>query len=343
MISTMDEYLIHQTESTVDHVASTDVAWQDRFYFNFHNRQGTFAATLGYGVLPNTNRAEGFFRALHGNKIYAVNFNRPLNHDREVVRAGGLAVEVVEPLKRWHLTFNERSMDISFDLEFTGRSFPYEFRPIFYRRNGRTVWNQVHYTQAGSYSDGITIGGETIKDLIGIRDRSWGIRDIPQIALWIWISVNFNDQWLTVWHSEDAKGKVISSDGAISVDGRTDKTIVKIVEDQITFDAGSRIPKRSTFILDAEGKRMELQAQPISNLCFSFAPGVIDLSDPDQREPLEKGVPIFSQVQEFRLGNEIGYGITEYLVAGGCERYKGHWAPMSFPDIGAGFPDKKKR
>jgi hypothetical protein len=337
MISTMDEYLIHQTETTVDHVASTDINWQDRFYFNFLDRSGTFAATLGYGVFPNRNKADGFFRAVHEQKVYAVNFSRRLNHDREMVRAGSLAIDVVEPMKKWHLMLDEKDFGIRLDLEFRGRGAPYEFNHIFHRRNGRVMWNQVHYTQAGAYSGDITIAGKTITELYGIRDRSWGMRDMEQIDIWIWMSVNFDDYWLTAWHSEYANGRTICSDGAVSRDGSNGAIPLVLEEHDFSFATGSRIPTAATYILkDIEGNRLEVQAKTVGAVFHPFKPGVIDISDSVQLKKLDSTAPIFGLVQEFRVGDSVGYGITECLVAGGSDKYKENWTAIAAPHVTSG-------
>jgi hypothetical protein len=337
MIGRMDEYLIHQTETTIDHVASSDFDWQDRFYFNFLDRAGTFAATLGYGVRPNRNTADGFFRVAHEKKVYAVNFSRPLNHDREIVRAGSLAIEVVEPLKIWRLTLDEKATGINLELEFTGRSTPYEFKPIFHRSKGRVVWNQVHYTQAGSYNGTVKIAGKKVKDLFGIRDRSWGMRDMQQIDLWIWVSANFDDYWLTAWHSENARGRVICSDGAISHDRNDEKAPLELTEHEFMFDGNKRIPTRARYLLaDAHGKSVEVQARTVGTVFHPFTSGIVDISDPAQLQSLDASSVIFGLVQEFRVGNDVGYGLTECLVAGGSEKYKDHWPARTWPNPASG-------
>ena len=57
-------------------------------------------------------------------------------------------------------------------------------------------------------------------------------------------------------------------------------------------------------------------------------PDVIDLSDPAQLEMQDKTTGIFDQVQEFRVGSDVGYGLTEFLVLGGSEKYKDRWTAM---------------
>jgi hypothetical protein len=342
MIGKMDEYLIHQTETTVDHVASTDINWQDRFYFNIFDRAGTFAATLGYGVFPNRNAADGFFRAVFEKKLYAVNFSRQLDHDREIVRAGSLAIDVVEPMNKWHLMLDEKEVGVDLDLEFVGRGTPYEFKHIFHRLNGRVIWNQVHYTQAGTYEGKMTIAGKTTTDLFGIRDRSWGMRDMQQIDLWIWVSANFDNYWLTAWHSENAHGQVICSDGAISHDGSDEKLPMVLSEHDFTFDAGRRIPAGARYVLtDQDGKSIEVQARTVGTVFHPFTPGIVDVSDPVQQQALDETAVIFGLVQEFRIGSDTGYGITECLVIGGSEKYRDHWKPMESPHVTSGTDNKR--
>jgi len=330
MISVMDEYLVHQIESTVDHVASTDVNWQDRFYFNFLDRQGRFSGLLGYGAYPNRNIQEGVFRAVCDNKLYIANFTRTVNHDREKIFADGLAVNVVEPMKKWRVSFDLKDPAVKADLEFSGRNVPYEFVPIFHRRNGQVVWNQVHYTQAGSYTGSVSIGGQTFTDLVGIRDRSWGLRNIQELDLWIWVSANFGSYWLTAWHSETAAGKVICSDGAIMYDGKTEVVPIVHMEHDIQFEPGKRTPKSARYLLtDENGKRTEVLAQARDTIFVGLVPpGVVDLSDPGQLDMQDKTAGIFDQMQEFRVGSDVGRGLTEFLVVGGSEKYKDRWTAM---------------
>jgi hypothetical protein len=337
MISRMDEYLIHQTEATIDHVASTDVDWQDRFYFNFFDRAGTFAATLGYGVFPNRNTGDGFFRAVFEDSLYAANFSRVLDHDREIVRAGALAIDVVEPMEKWRLALHDQDVAIDLDLDFIARGAPYEFKPIFHRRNERVMWNQFHYTQAGNYRGAVTVAGKTISDLFGVRDRSWGLRNMEQIDLWIWISANFGGLWLTAWHAEYADGKVMCSDGALCPDGSDEKRPVVLTQHDFVFDGERRIPVAARYLLiDETGRTVEVQAKTVGTVFHPFTPGVHDLSDPAQRQALDETAVIFGLVQEYRIGDQVGHGITECLVVGGSEKYPHHWKPTPSSHVTSG-------
>lgn len=329
MIGKMDEYLIHQIESTIDHIASTDINWQDRFYFNFIDRAGSFAGLLGYGVFPNRNVQEGAFRAVYENRLYGINFSRELDLDRDVIKAGSLFVDILEPMQKWSINLSDKDIGVNLDLRFSARNVPYEFEPIFYRRNGQVVWNQVHYTQAGTYTGSLTLGGNTIKDFVGIRDRSWGLRNMRKLDLWIWISANFKDYWLTAWHAEDAQGNVICSDGTIMFDGSQSFIPFMSMDHDIKFELGKRTPKAARYVLtDMNEKKIEVRAKALTTIFIGMRPGLVDLSDPAQLEMQDKGTGLFDQIQEFHIGDDVGYGITEFLVIGGSEKYKDHWTAM---------------
>ena len=55
MYSRMDEYFIHQTIDTVDHVATSDPRFQDRLYFTIHGHAPEVQLSLGVGCFPNMN------------------------------------------------------------------------------------------------------------------------------------------------------------------------------------------------------------------------------------------------------------------------------------------------
>src|SRR5712692_760152 len=152
MVGPMDEYLVHQTESPLAQVASDHPEWQDRFYFNMHDRDGEFAAITGLGAFPNRKMMQAYLFAVHEGQHYAFLNVRPLADDREDMRSGSLSFAVVEPLTTWLLDVSDEANGIHASLEFRARCPLYQFSPISWDRDGRAVVKQMHYTQAGVYS-----------------------------------------------------------------------------------------------------------------------------------------------------------------------------------------------
>lgn len=81
------------------------------------------------------------------------------------------SVKVLEPLKRYHLTFADRDY-LKVDMEFDALFPPHGFmagEPPFYESG--------HFDQMGHVTGEIVLNGETIPlDCYAMRDRSWGTR-----------------------------------------------------------------------------------------------------------------------------------------------------------------------
>ena len=125
MLTKMDEYLIHQTYSTIDHVADGDPRWFDRYWFLISDAQGKLCIGQGMGVYPNMSVMDSWAIVVMNNKQRNLRASRELMHDRENMTVGPLHAEVLEPLKRWRLVLDENAYGFSYDLEFDGMAPPY--------------------------------------------------------------------------------------------------------------------------------------------------------------------------------------------------------------------------
>jgi len=55
VVGGFDEYLVRHTEQPLARVASDHAEWQDRLYFDIHDRNGEVAMITGLGAYPNRN------------------------------------------------------------------------------------------------------------------------------------------------------------------------------------------------------------------------------------------------------------------------------------------------
>jgi hypothetical protein len=317
----MDEYLVHQTEKPLAQVASDHPEWQDRFYFNIHDREGEFAAITGLGAFPNRKMMQAYLFVVHKGQHYAYFNVRPLANDREVMEVGSLSFTIVEPMKAWRLDIADEANGVRGSLEFRPRCPLYEFSPIRWQNGDRLVVNQMHYTQAGLYGGSLTIGDTTSSDLIGIRDRSWGVRDMPRVPMWIWISAQFPGFCISAWLWETPEGGVIHADGALTYESGDVRPITRI-EHELELSPGTKRPKGGRFQLTlASGETLALAADEIGTIFLG--PIASRWSDADG-EALAKADAAsfgFDQHCRFQLGDETGIGIVEYMVTGGSRRY----------------------
>ncbi|MBI4287413.1 MAG: hypothetical protein HY671_03155 [Chloroflexi bacterium] len=185
MLTKMDEYPIHQTYTTFDHVADGDPRWFDRFWFMVHDTEGKLCIGHGTGVYPNLSVMDGWAIVSVNNKQRNIRVSRELLHDREKLTIGPLHAEIVDPLQKWRLTLGSNDLGFSYDIEFESLAPPYELNPPAFRRYHNAVeTNACHYNQSGRCQGKVTVDGKTFTldktRFFGYRDRSWGVR--PQVG-----------------------------------------------------------------------------------------------------------------------------------------------------------------
>jgi hypothetical protein len=325
MIGPADEYFMHQIVAPANKVASKDRNWQDRFYFNFIDPAKSLSGILAMGFFPNMNLFQGVLNIAREEKLICKNYFRQMGADRLNVNAGSMRVDIVEPLEKWNLNLDEPDLDIAMELLFTGRSQPYEFDVISWQDKGETVWDQCHYTQAGEFTGTLKQGDLKLDKLVGIRDRSWGIRNMARLDFWIWISANFDNSWLTAWLGQTADGEIINVDGALCPDNE-ERDKISSLDYEIEFLPSMRTPESSSFAIEtASGRKLNLKAKALHTIYVSIHNGILDLADKKVLEERDRTTQIFDQTQTFDLEGQTGLGMVEFFVMGGCKKYPETW------------------
>lgn len=321
MTGRMDEYLVHQAVRAIAEVDSGHKDWQDRFYFNFVDTAGEFVALTGYGAFPNRKAAQGLLLVNLGGQHFAYFSGRPLHEDREVMQAGTLRYEIVEPLKSWRMELADEANGIKGSLEFNARCPLYTFRPIEWKKGDYTVAHQMHYTQSGRYAGSFTVGDRTFTDLVGIRDRSWGIRDMGHLPMWIWVSAQFPDRCVSAWLWETPEGEIIHEDGAITREDGAVRPIVRI-EHELEVTPGRRHPRNARFRLATDdGETHVLTAAEISSCFLAVPQDRWSNSDLEVMAAYDARSYGHDQHVRYEMEGEIGYGIVEYMFTGGVRKY----------------------
>jgi hypothetical protein len=221
MLTPMDDFLIHQAAETLDHPATSDRNFYDRYYFSAFSIDGSAFAAVAFGQYPNLNVTDAFANAVIGDRQSIVRASRELNGDRGDTGIGPIRVEVLDGLKRLRVRCEPNEWGLSFDLTFEARSQAYE-EPRFHRRAGpRVVQDYVRFTQTGRWSGSLAVEGRSFEvgpdTWYGARDRSWGIRPVGEqppggapvprgTFYWNWAPIQFDDRSLLFTVSEDQDG-----------------------------------------------------------------------------------------------------------------------------------------
>ncbi|MDO8365122.1 MAG: hypothetical protein Q7V88_19690, partial [Actinomycetota bacterium] len=207
MLTSYDDFPIHQASVPIAHSATGDLNQYDRYFFNGYSRDGGIYFGAAMGLYPNRHVADASFSVVHqGRQLSVFRSQRAPLDRRDATTLGPIVVEVVQPLQTLRLTVDAPEHGLRADLTFDGRSPAIE-EPHFFERVGlRTFFDYTRLTQFGSWSGWIEIEGVRHEvrpdDVWGSRDRSWGVRPVGEPAatgapvqvpqfFWLWAPVNF--------------------------------------------------------------------------------------------------------------------------------------------------------
>jgi hypothetical protein len=183
MLSSMDDYPLHQTSEPIRNVATSDRNFYDRYYFNLHGSSDELFMVMGLGQYPNLGVQDAFACVKRGEQHHVVRASRELG-DRMDTSVGPFRVEVLEGLRKVRFILEPNEHTIAADLTWEG-AIPAFLEPRqFIRKYGRVLFDTQRFAQTGYWSGTLEVGGEsfavTPDRWWGTRDRSWGVRPVGE-------------------------------------------------------------------------------------------------------------------------------------------------------------------
>jgi hypothetical protein len=358
MITDFDDYPLHQAPEPVARPATTDRNFYDRYWFNGFEREGGFYFGAGLGVYPNRSVMDAHFSVLVDGVQHSFHASRRAPSERSELTVGPLTIEILEPMRQLRVRLEPNDTGIECDLTFRARTAPYEEPRSVLRDGERVILDTVRFLQFGTWSGSIQAGEacvDVVNDrVLGVRDRSWGIRPVGEREqgapptsepgiFWVW-SVNHFDDICTFYETfEDHDGGTILAHAAIlptygsleAIPHGADPGVVFVKDAGISIDwrSGTRWAKRADLRLAPAGSEPILHSlEP--NLCFhlkgigyqhpEWGHGVWKGEDVhagehwrvDELDPLSFPNLHVQQVCRVVAGNRRGAGALEQLVIG---------------------------
>ena len=256
MLTSFDDYPIHQAAVPVAETATSDINHYDRYFFNGYRRDASLYFGAAMGLYPNRHIADAAFSVvIGGTRQVNVHASRRAPDDRrEANEVGPITVEVVQPLHMLRVLVDAPDQGLRADLTFTSRS-PVIQEPHFHLRAGvRVALDYTRLTQFGTWSGWIEVDGERIEvddaSTWGSRDRSWGVRPVgergssgapagePQFY-WLWAPVNF--EWGSTHFdvNEHSDGRRWHETGFVVPDG-SEPEAMRAVDYRLEWQPGTR-------------------------------------------------------------------------------------------------------
>src|SRR5450759_3163053 len=162
MLSSMDEYPLHQTPEPIRFVGTSDRNFYDRYYFNLHNCNGEIFMIMGMGQYPNLAVQDAFAVVRRGHKHKVVRASRLLG-DRADISVGPFRIEVIEGLKKVRFILERNEHGVEFDVRWQGAIPAHHETNQFVRQLGRITMNTSRFAQTGYWTGTLRVGDETFK------------------------------------------------------------------------------------------------------------------------------------------------------------------------------------
>ncbi len=304
------------------HPLGPESNYNESMYFNFFDRARRSGGFVRLGNRANEGYAEMTVTLFLPDASVLFQYGRPEIHTNDAFDAGGMRFEVQQPLERLRTTYdgsavylrdptqmaepreafrNNPHKKVKLDLihEAAGPAYGSSGgnRPIV---DPEQEFAKAHYEQHMRVRGTMQIDGETLRiDGLGLRDHSWGPRYWQAIYSYRWLTINFAPDFgmmvSEIYQDQEHRrrsGVVVRGDkmeGIVDVDIETEfeanglyhKSLVA----QVTLESGEK--------LDVAGKVM----------------GFIPLRN--RRAGMTTHVG--EGMTEFRCGEHVGYGLSEYL------------------------------
>ena len=358
MPAPLDELPIHQAPLSVAHMVTSDRNAYDRCYLNAHDRTGDVFLITGLGVYPNLGVIDAYATVRHGDEQVTVRCSDALGPDRSKQEVCPYRIEVVEPLRRLHLTLDAADAGVAFDLQWDG-SFPaVEEQPHVWRRDGRVVLDACRFAQLGSWSGSLTADGTTwdvTPDVwLGSRDRSWGIRPVgepeppgrgaaeadPGFGFWwTYVPMRFERFAILFIIQEDGNGHRSLNDAVrVWPDGQLEQLGWPRVD--VRYRPGSRHPLGATITGQShDGKPVVVEVHTLGFVALNCGSGYGGDPDWNHGQWLGRNVVQTSRVSygDPAVQGRVPFGTIDHVARATCDGEEG-WGMFEHMVIGRHTP-----
>lgn len=323
---------------------------------------GETVLTLGFGRYPNQDVMEAFVCLSHGARQTNLRLSRTLLPDSHEMRVGPISCEIVEPLQQLRFTLGDNDSGLTFDLTFQATFEPILEGKFFQVSRARTTYDAIRYVQHGRASgvirtpDGLELT-VTPERWWAERDHSWGTRPLPRAEgqppgerpewrFLLFAPLQLPDFGVHVYLQESEPGKPVhlSAGFAGSLDPGGDDPMIVGVEHDLEWEKGSAAPTLTggkLSLLLYGGDRIDLTLTARTGRAHLRGGGYEgwngwkqghwrgdltaehDVWNLDDTEDFYRYAKAGSDhLVEIRYGDQVGYGIIEYMVLPGYGRYQ---------------------
>ena len=278
VLTSYDDFPIHQSSVPITHTATADVNHYDRYFFNGYSKTDDLYFGAAMGLYPNRHVADAAFCVVRNGVQTSVFRSQRAPIDRiHATDLGPVKVEIIAPLRTLRVVVDAPEQGVRADLTFEHRSPAVEEDHFLLRAGIRVLFDYTRLTQFGDWSGWIELDGERIEvsadDVWGSRDRSWGVRPIGEPApsgapipfaqfFWLWAPTNFPSLSTHFDVNEFADGKRWHETGTIVRPGQ-EPHMMRTVEWRVQWRPGTRFADSFEYdLIDWDGSISTVKMKP---------------------------------------------------------------------------------
>ncbi|MEO8601203.1 MAG: hypothetical protein ABI629_01365 [bacterium] len=299
------------------HANTGEPNFNESMYFNVYDRGARVGGFVRIGNRPNERYAEMTVALYQADGTALFNFKRPEIADNSAFAAGGMRFEVVEPFKHLRVAYEGRAVYLAkpLDLEdpraaFTGNPHQavslaldwYGSSPMYGGEgpaHSEMVFAKGHYEQHGRAVGKLVVDGvEYALDGLGLRDHSWGPRSWQSPAYYRWLIGQFDTDFGFMG------SQIVTQSGAELLSGFVFRDGENHFVDRLTLHTDWKEPghyhDRMQLTLRSRAGEVAISGRVLTML-------------PLRNRRDGKTTRISEGLTEWRCGEHIGYGWSEYL------------------------------
>ena len=290
LLSSFDDFYIHQTSRPIATPATSDRNAYDRSFFNGYTDTGDLYFGISSARYPNLEIQDCALTIVYGGKQHAFYASRRAPTDPRDMSTGPFHIEILEPMMTLRVVVEDNDTGIGADLHWIPRTahFPEDHQSLTPQQIGRWMI-ATRMNQFGFWSGEIRLPDETItvnpEQTYGTKDRSWGVRPVGDPApsgaprqrkgfKFFWAPIHWSDHVTHMGIFEGDRGEVWHWDG-FQLPAYTDATLIPGIEDpdirrfksvahDFAWKSGTRNVSGETLTMEQhEGDPIVVELEPI--------------------------------------------------------------------------------
>ena len=293
LLSSFDEFYIHQTSRPIATSATSDRNAYDRSFFNGYTADGSLYFGISSARYPNLGIQDCALTIALEDEQHSFHGSRRAPDDPIDMSTGPFRIEIQEAMKTLRIVLDENDTGISANLVWIPRTahFAEDHQTLTPQQIGRWMMS-TRMNQFGFWQGELRLPNKTItidpEKTYGTKDRSWGIRPVgdpappgapttPKGLKFFWAPLHLSDHVThialfegdndEVWHWDGFRLPAYSD--ASQIPGIEDPEIERLtsVGHEFTWTPGTRRVSGGQLILGrANSASIEIEIEPIKTI-----------------------------------------------------------------------------